>query len=75
MERYRDLKGNSAVAAYELAPGSITIEFKSGSTYVYDEASTGAENLRRMRLMATQGWGLSRFINTVVGDRYARRLR
>jgi hypothetical protein len=74
MQRYKNLSGNSGVAAYELGSDSITVEFEEGSRYVYTDASAGAENIRQMQQLARRGAGLATFINRVVRERYAQRL-
>ncbi len=41
MEPYRNIEGNSEVAAYEIGPDYITLEFSDGSTYRYTYANAG----------------------------------
>jgi hypothetical protein len=75
MIRYKNVKGDSGVIAYELAPHAITVEFQDGWKYLYTEASVGAEYLGYMRQLAAAGRGLSTFISQFVRDRYARKWR
>jgi hypothetical protein len=75
MEKYKNLSGNSGVAAYEIARGSITIEFEDGGIYLYTEQSAGAANIKQMKLLAKAGQGLSTFIVHNVRERYAAKLR
>ncbi len=73
MEPYRNMDGNSEVAAYEIGPDYITLEFSDGSTYRYTYASAGQENVERMKGLAEAGQGLDTFINTTVSKLYERK--
>ena len=75
MTDYLNLSGNSGVAGFEIYEGSIVVEFKDGSQYLYDYATTGAENVEQMKNLAVTGSGLNSFINRYVRKRYARKLR
>jgi hypothetical protein len=75
MQHYRNASGNSAITAYETAPGSITIEFNDGGVYVYNTRSTGKAAIADMQRLAASGRGLATYINQHVRQRYARRLR
>ena len=54
MERYKNLGGNSGVAAYEIGQGSITVQFKDGSAYLYTSQSAGMANLAEMQRLAVE---------------------
>jgi hypothetical protein len=56
MERYRNLGGDSGVAAYENGPDFIRVQFSDGSVYLYTYASAGAQNIEYMKQLA-RGWG------------------
>lgn len=73
MQRYRNVQGDSAVAAYETRPDSIRVKFRHGGTYEYDYASTGEFLVERMKLLAASGEGLATFISKFVKANYARR--
>ncbi|UUD63123.1 hypothetical protein D16iCDA_15655 [Pseudomonas seleniipraecipitans] len=75
MERYRNLGGDSAVIAYEIAAGSITVEFANGRHrfYLYKIASTGAAQIEEMQRLARAGQGLNSYIGRVVRTGYERR--
>jgi hypothetical protein len=73
MERYRGVRGDSGVVAYETGPDYIRVRFKHGGTYVYDYASSGKFEVERMRMLAASGEGLATFISKFVKARYARR--
>lgn len=51
MERYRNLGGDSNVAAFEIGNGSITVEFNDGAQYLYTNESAG-----RDLLLKCTGW-------------------
>jgi hypothetical protein len=75
MERYKNLSGTSGVAAYEISQGSLTVQFRDGSTYLYTDQSAGAGNIQSMQQLAVGGSGLSSFIGRVVKKGYASKLR
>ena len=72
MERYKNLGGDSNVVAYEVGPGSISVQFSDGSVYCYTDRSAGSENVSRMQSLARSGQGLNNFINTHVKYKYER---
>jgi hypothetical protein len=75
VEHYRNLNGNSGVLAYEFGAGSITVEFKDRSLYLYNYAKTGQQNVERMKALAEAGSGLNSFISKTVRNAYAAKLR
>ena len=75
MRRYKNLGGDAGIRAYQIAAGAITVEFEDGSTYLYTDAITGAENIAQMQRLAKAGEGLTTFINRFVRERYAKKLR
>ena len=64
MEIYRNLGGDSNVARYEIGPGSITVQFKSGAqrNYLYDDQRPGAGHVVRLQELAVAGRGLNSYI-------------
>jgi hypothetical protein len=62
MTDYRNLSGNSGVAAYEIRPAAILVRFQNGEAYEYTEFSAGAALVRTMQQLARSGRGLSTFI-------------
>jgi hypothetical protein len=74
MERYKNLRRESGVVAYEIGRGSITVKFINGEKYLYTDKSAGAQNIALMQKLAKDGAGLSTFISQHVHDRYARKL-
>lgn len=75
MERYRNLNGNSGVAAYEFGEDSITVEFNDGAVYLYNYMSAGRSNIEAMKTLALAGRDLNSFIMKHVKKRYVARLR
>jgi hypothetical protein len=75
MERYRNLGGNSGVAAYGLGRDSVTVQFNDGATYLYNYVSACRSNIETMKTLATAGQGLNSFIMKHVRKSYAAKLR
>jgi len=75
MKRYKNLSGNSAVAAYEVAKDSVTVGFKTCSVYIYTNQSAGSGNVSQMKSLALSGKGLSTFIDANVKELFARKIR
>ena len=75
MERYRNLGGDSNVAAFEIGNGSITVEFNDGSQYLYTNESAGSGSIAEMHHLARDGQGLNSYIGRVVKKGYARKIR
>ena len=75
MERYKNLRGDSGVVAYENGPDFIKVQFGDGSAYLYTYASAGTQNVEHMKQLAIDGQGLNAFINTTVRKAYARKER
>jgi hypothetical protein len=75
MEHYKNIGGNSGVAAFEIVEGSITVQFKDGAIYLYTNQSAGPGNIAEMQRLAIAGQGLNSFISRVVRKGYAQKLR
>jgi hypothetical protein len=75
MEQYKNLSGNSGIAAYELGDDSIKVEFRDGHIYLYTYQSPGREDIERMKELAITGRGLNTYISQHVRRRYASKLR
>jgi hypothetical protein len=71
MKPYGNLSGNSGIRAYQTGPDFIRIKFEDNSIYLYTNESTGAENIARMKKLASNGQGLCTFISTYVKNSYA----
>lgn len=71
MERYKNLSGDSGVAAFETGADFIRVRFTDGAVYRYDRRSTGARNVEQMKRLARIGQGLATFINKNVRHAYA----
>ena len=75
MKKYKNLSGNSGVAAYEVAKDSVTIGFTTSAVYIYSNQSAGSGNIRQMKSLALAGKGLSTFIDKHVKERFSRKIR
>ena len=73
MQTYGNLGGNSGVERYEIGADFIRVGFRSGGIYRYDNESTGAEHVERMKVLAAAGQGLGTYISQHVRDAYALR--
>ncbi len=75
MEAYKNLSGNSDVLAYEIGMDSITVQFRDDSIYLYTYRSAGEAKIEKMKQLAHAGQGLNTFINQVVKQGYADKIR
>ncbi len=75
LERYKNPGGNSGVVAYEIGNDSITIQFRDGAVYLYNNQRTGSVNIERLKSLAISGQGLNGFISSAVKKGYAAKLR
>ena len=73
MEIYKDIDGDSGVAAYENGENFIRVKFKDGSIYLYTYASTGQGDIEHMKSLAIAGDGLNSYINKYVRKAYETR--
>jgi len=74
MERYKNIGGDSGIAAYEISGDSIKVKFNDGAVYLYTSQSAGAANLAELKRLAVEGSGLNSFIGRVVRKGYAAKL-
>ena len=75
MKRYKNLSGNSAVAAYEIGKDTVKVGFTTNSVYLYSNQSAGPGNISRMKTLALAGKGLGTFIDANVKEGFARKTR
>lgn len=73
--QYQNRGGDSGVSAYEIGTDSITVKFKDGALYLYNNSSAGSANIEKMKQLAVAGMGLNSFISSVVKKGYASKLR
>jgi len=73
VQHYRNVQGDSGVAAYETGPDYIRVKFRHGGTYEYDHETTGPLHVEQMKVLAASGRGLATFISKFVKATYARR--
>lgn len=74
-KRYKNLSGDSKVAAYEIAKDSIKIRFADHSVYRYTNQTADPGNIGKMKSLALSGKGLGAFIDANVKDRFLRKIR
>lgn len=72
---YRDLHGNSGVAAYCAGDAYIVVEFQDGGVYLYNATAPGQLHVEKMIRLAEAGSGLAAYINREVRGHYALKLR
>lgn len=75
MPRYKNLRGNSRISAFETGDNFIKVQFTDGAVYLYDTDSAGTQNIEEMKRLANKGSGLNSFIDAHVRKKYAARLR
>jgi hypothetical protein len=75
MQRYLNLNRDSSVAAYEIGPDSITVQFTDGGFYLYNYESAGREKVEKMKALAMAGKGLNSYIMLNAKTLYARKWR
>jgi hypothetical protein len=75
MTRYKDIDGDSGVAAYEVGADYIRVQFSTGHIYRWTYASAGRQHVEQMKLLAARGDGLNAYINRFVRRKYALRER
>lgn len=75
MQVYRDINGDSSIAAYEIGPDFIRVVFTTGAVYLYTYASAGRQHIETMKQLAASGDGLDAYIDQRVRRAYARQER
>ncbi len=75
MREYKDIGGDSGVAAFESNHDAIAVTFKDQSKYLYTLSSVGPIHLANMKRLAEKGDGLNSYINRNVRKKYAAKLR
>ena len=75
MQKYLALNGDAGVEAYEITEDGIVLEFKDGSTYLYNGIKPGMEHVEAMAAFAASGQGLTTYVNQYVRDHYFKKLR
>lgn len=63
MKPYKDINGDSGVAAYEYSESSISVQFEHGGTYEYRESKIGSTHFSQLKRLADSGDGLNAYIN------------
>ncbi|KMZ11420.1 hypothetical protein BHUM_05341 [Candidatus Burkholderia humilis] len=73
IQSYRNLAGNSGIAAYEIHRDGIVIRFINGGIYLYDDRAPGRAHAEEMKRLARSGQGLSTYISRFGSD-YAEKI-
>lgn len=74
MEIYRNRSGNSGIKAYELMQDGVKVQFADGSVYLYDNKTNGARSIRIMKKLASDGIGLTTYINQKIRKNFAHKV-
>lgn len=74
MQNYKNLGGDSNVAAYEIGATFIRVKFHNGPIYLYTHNSAGVLNIEQMKKCALYGQGLNSYINKYVRKGYASKM-
>lgn len=64
MKPYRDINGDSGIAAYEYGQDFIQVQFKPGKVYEYRASRIGSTHINNMKRLADSGDGLNAYINS-----------
>ena len=75
MQVYANRGGDSGVVAFEIAADSITVQFRDGWKYVYDNSIPGPAVVTQMKAYAQAGQGLNSYISRVVKKSFSRKYR
>lgn len=72
-QRYQNLSMQSNVAAFEIGPDSITVEFRSGKHrfYVYNSVRPGVAAVEELKRRALAGRGLNSYISSTIKTAFA----
>lgn len=62
-QAYRNLGRDSGVVAFDISPDSITVQFRSGSHYVYNSVAPGAAVVAKLKSLALSGHGLNSYLS------------
>jgi len=71
MKTYKNLSGDSAIAAYEIGNSFIKIKFSGGDTYTYNHKIPGKVVVEKMKDLALKGRGLGSYIMDEVKTNFA----
>ena len=64
----------SGVSGYKTGNDYIILEFTDGRKYLYNYEKPGRQHVEKMKSHATEGAGLSTYINKYVRNNYALKL-
>ncbi len=75
MQPYKNLNGNSNIAAFEIGSDYIKVEFNDRSLYLYNYVRPGTMHVESMKRLAIQGFGLNGYIGLNIKKNYYTQLR
>lgn len=75
MQSYANKGGDSGVVGFEITDDSITVQFRDGWKYVYDNSAPGKSVVAEMKKFALAGQGLNSYISRVVKKSFSRKYR
>ncbi len=75
MKQYLNKSGQSNVYSYEIGTDYILVTFygRGFQNYLYTYASTGVDNVEKMKQLAEAGIGLNSFISKIIKHNYERK--
>lgn len=62
MKAYKDINGDSGIAAYDYGDDWIKVQFKDGHAYEYLASNIGQAHITTMKGLADAGNGLNSYI-------------
>lgn len=71
---YKDISGDSGIAAYTVGDDYIKVQFADGEIYLYNYNTNGKNNIEEMKVLASKGKGLATFINKYIRENFAAKL-
>ena len=75
MQRYADRSGKSGVSGYEILDNGIVLEFKADKRrYLYSYKNPGKKHVEEMKRLASEGKGLTTYVNRFIRENYEKRL-
>lgn len=73
MQKYNPFNRKSGIVAYESGFDFIRVQFSDEAQYIYTYESAGANHVEKMKILASRGNGLDKYINTHVRESYERK--
>lgn len=74
MQNYKNRAKDSSITKFQIDANQITIEFKNGDQYVYNDIQPGVNHVREMQQLAVLGKGLNAYIKQFVNKNFYQKL-